>query len=104
MTRRAPRPSHWLPILLLLLPGALLFGGRVQPLRDEVTDDPVERAAAAGATRLAERLALPEPVAPPLEFAPFGRPIAPRVLQGDEARGRLLTSLGHVDWDADRDD
>src|SRR6185436_13485271 len=98
MTRRAWRSLRWLPVLLLL-PGAFLFGNRIE-LLPEGSEGAAERALDAGASRAMERLRLPEPVTPPQEFAPFGRAIAPRVLQGDAARGLLLTNLGHVDWDA----
>ena len=103
MTRREARPLSWLP-LLLLIPGALLFGDRLQRLPNGEAEDPVERGLAAGASRWAERLGTPEAHQPPPEFAPFGRAVVPRVLQGEAARGRLLTNLGHVDWDADRDE
>jgi hypothetical protein len=101
MTRRPRRSLRWLPVLLLL-PVAFLFGGRIE-LLPEGPEDRAERAIETAVDRAADRLRLPEPVAPPKEFAPFGQVIAPHVLQGEAAHGLLLTSLGHVDWDAERD-
>ena len=101
MTRPTRRPVYWL-CLLLLLPGALLYGSRFQPLDDSGSDDPVERAMQAAGARLAERLQPAEGVAPPAEFSPLGG-LAVRILESEAAKGMLLTSQGHVDWDADRD-
>jgi hypothetical protein len=101
MTRRAWRSLRWLPVPLLL-PVAFLFGSRIE-LLPEHSEDAVERAMEARMAQAMERLRLPQPVEPPREFAPFGRPITPRVLQGDAARGLLLTNLGHADWDAGKD-
>jgi len=50
---------------VLLLPGAVLFGGGLQPLLEGEGEDPVERAMQAGLGRAAERFRLPEPTMPP---------------------------------------
>src|SRR5262245_22443066 len=101
MTTPARRALRWLPVLLLPLP-ALLFGARPQPLNQGMSEDPVERALQVAQTKRAERLAPPEPTSPPPEFSPLGGAIPVRVLEGDQARGMLLTAQGHVDWDADQ--
>jgi hypothetical protein len=92
----------WLPALLLV-PIALIEAGRIGPLNEGASDDPVERVLEARGARLAGRLQLPEPVSPPAAFAPFGAAIPRVILQGDAARGMLLTPQGHVDWDAGKD-
>jgi Thrombospondin type 3 repeat len=89
--------------LALAAPEVLLRGARPemrggspgQVFLDQV--DAVENARLAG-------LVPPEPVAPPAEFSPLGQPRAQRIVQGEAADGLLLTNLGHVDWDAARDD
>ena len=90
-------------LVALVSQAALLMGGRPEP-RDPSGAPGLEATLLDQEARRLLRQAPPAPVAPPAEFAPFGRTIAPRYLQGDAARGRLLTSLGHVDWDASRDD
>ncbi|HET8947882.1 MAG TPA: thrombospondin type 3 repeat-containing protein, partial [Candidatus Polarisedimenticolia bacterium] len=102
MTHPARRTLRWLPVLLLPIP-ALLFGGRLQPLNEGLSEDPVERAMLAAQAKRAERLALPEPTSPPPELSPLGGAIPVRILEADRARGMLLTAQGHVDWDADQD-
>ena len=62
-----------------------------------------EAALAERETRLALGRQLPFGFAPSPEFAPFGAPIKTRILAGDQARGKLLTNLGHADWDAGKD-
>jgi hypothetical protein len=90
--------------LMLAAPAALVRGGRLQFLQETDAETPADRALRQRGAALAARMRLPDPVPPPAEFAPFGAPIAPRILQGNAARGLLLTALGHVDWDSDRDD
>ncbi|HZN03133.1 MAG TPA: S8 family serine peptidase, partial [Candidatus Polarisedimenticolia bacterium] len=102
MTLRRLRSPLWL-LVLLLLPGALLFGSRPQPLPEGLEEDPVERAMQLRGARAAERFQLPDPVAPPAEFSPFGQGMPFVILEGEAARGMLLTSQGHVHWDAGRD-
>ncbi|HZN04845.1 MAG TPA: S8 family serine peptidase, partial [Candidatus Polarisedimenticolia bacterium] len=101
MTRRDGRALLWLPVLLLV-PGALLFGDRPRPSRHGEAEGP-ERAIASSLARVAERLRPAEPARPPPEFAALGHALAPRVLQGEAAHGFLLTNLGHVEWDPERD-
>src|SRR5262245_46327131 len=90
-----------LAVLALLAPVARLLAGKPEPhgpspgLEATLLDQEAPRLL---------RLAPPAAVAPPAEFAPFGRSIEPRILPGDEARGRLLTNLGHADWDSAKDD
>ena len=94
-----------LPALVLVAaPAAILLAGRFQPVESPEGLDPMEAALLEQQGRRAARLLPPEATAPPAEFAPFGRPVERRILQGDAARGLLLTNLGHVNWDADRDD
>jgi Thrombospondin type 3 repeat len=92
---------------LLLLgfaaPAALLRGERPEPPGGAENQDYLDALDAQENARLA-RILPPDPVAPPAEFAPFGHPVTQRFLEGDAARGRLLTNLGHVDWDPVRDD
>ena len=102
MTRRAWRSLLWL-LVLLVIPGAFLFGGRPQPRGEGTPEDPVERAMLEGQARAAERFRLPQPSIPPAEFSPLGGPAAVSILEGERARGMLLTAQGHVDWDAARD-
>jgi hypothetical protein len=89
--------------LVLAAPAALLRGGKPEA-QGPSSDSTLETALLDQEARHLLRQALPAPAAPPAEFAPFGRAIQPHYLQGDAARGRLLTNLGHVDWDAARDD
>ena len=84
-------------------PAVLLRGARPDPSGGAEGRDYLDAIDAREDARLA-RILPPEPVAPPAEFAPFGHPVAQRILEGDAARGRLLTNLGHVDWDPAHDD
>jgi hypothetical protein len=102
MTRRAWRSLRWVPVLLLI-PCAFLFGGRPQPRPEGTPEDPVERAMLMGQARASERFRLPQPSIPPADFSPLGGPAAVTILEGDRARGMLLTAQGHVEWDPDRD-
>ncbi|HYV85511.1 MAG TPA: S8 family serine peptidase, partial [Patescibacteria group bacterium] len=88
-------------LVAIAIPAALVLGARPEAQGPSPT---LEAALVDQEARRALRQAPPPPVAPPAEFAPFGRAIEPRYLQGDATRGRLLTNLGHVDWDAARDD
>jgi hypothetical protein len=112
MMRYAARQSRSkvfriVPGCLILLavagPAALLRGGRPELSGGAEGQDYLDAIDARENARLA-RILPPEPVAPPAEFAPFGAPVTQRILEGGAARGRLLTNLGHVDWDPARDD
>ena len=91
-------------LVLAAAPAAILIAGRFQPVDTPEGQSPMEAALLEQESRRAARLLPPEATAPPAEFAPFGRPIERRILQGEAARGMLLTNLGHVDWDPERDD
>ncbi|HYV84301.1 MAG TPA: thrombospondin type 3 repeat-containing protein [Patescibacteria group bacterium] len=89
--------------LALAAPAVLLRGARPEMRGEGPGRGFLDQLDAVENVRL-EGLALPEPVAPPAEFAPLGRPRAQRVVQGQAADGLLTTNLGDVDWDAARDD
>jgi hypothetical protein len=91
-------------ILAIAFQVALVRGARVQFLPEGEEQTAAGRALQSREAVLASRFRLPDPVPPPAGFAPFGAAIAPRLLQGEAARGLLLTPLGHADWDPDKDD
>ncbi|HZN02395.1 MAG TPA: hypothetical protein VFD06_02295, partial [Candidatus Polarisedimenticolia bacterium] len=104
MTRLQRRLRPGLPIaVLLLLPGAFLWGGRLQQRSSQDQDDPAGQAMEVWMARIAERLRGPETYSPPASFSPFGGPIEIRRLPAEAGRDLLLTSQGFVEWDAARD-
>jgi hypothetical protein len=90
--------------LLLATPAVMIWANKVQ-LKSSTTADlsDFEAYMAERTTQAVMGIQLPKgfPSAP--EFAPFGGPIQQEVLSGDAARGKLLTNLGHADWDAEKD-
>ncbi len=96
--------SAILAFALTFLPLILIQAGR--PGRVDVPEDGsrLDVAMLEHESRRLAGLKLP-PAFPSLaEFAPFGRLLTARVLQGDAAKGKLLTNLGHAEWDEERDD
>jgi hypothetical protein len=89
--------------ILFCLPAVFLWAGRPQS-RDVPEGDQAEQVLLQQQSQRLARLLAPEPTLPPPEFAPFGHPVARRVLQGEAAHGLLMTNLGQVAWDPDHDD
>jgi hypothetical protein len=87
--------------LLMATPAVMIWANKAQ-LKPSVGAD-VSDFEAHLEEAIARRLMgvqLPMAFASSPEFAPFGGPIKAKVLSGDSGRGKLLTNLGHEDWDA----
>ena len=90
--------------LLLAAPAALIWANRSLTISNG--DDEQSKMLAAYDREENTRLAAMgqiQPFYPPAEFSPFGGALVPKVLEGAAADGMLLTSLGHVAWDAEAD-
>jgi hypothetical protein len=102
MTRRHFRSPAWL-LVLLLVPIALLYGGRPQPAPAGTAEDPIERAMQTQAARAASRFVAPDAAVPPAEFSPFGGVLKPRRLQGGAGDDLLFSPIGDRSWSSDED-
>jgi hypothetical protein len=96
-------PALAVLLVCLAVPAAILYAGRLER-RDQPGGDPLELALGQAEFARAGRLQLPPLTPPPQEFAPFGRPLAPRRVRPESAPGLLATNLGMVPWDPDKDD
>ncbi len=79
--------------VLIATPAVLLRASKLQRVEERLEEDKIEAVFLEQAARRMAARPLPAAVLPPVEFAPFGKKLLPRILEGDAARGKLLTPL-----------